>query len=285
MLQRILLGLDGSTTSSAAARWTAELAARSGATVTALCAVSPWLGFEFSLLPIDADGFAAATRKRMIEEWSQPLHAAGVTVEFEVVEDHPSVALLGRGEEADLIVVGRAGHADHWPHTLGGTTGRILRKTRRPVAVVPPPIAGRQADREVLVGFDGSPGAADAFRWACGYARELDLRVRVVRVVDVADDLRELVQEESVETQLHVAGLGLHALLADAPEGQIGISGSVVAGHVGSTLVDAAAESAALIVGSRGHSPVERVLLGSAGYYAAAHADCAVIVVPPSTGT
>ncbi len=282
-LQHIVLGLDGSSTSSSAARWTARLAARTGATVTAVCAVSPWRGFEFALLPIDADGYVDATRRRLVGDWSDPLRAAGVAVEHEVVEDHPSIALLRYGEEADLIVVGRAGHADHWPHTLGGTTSRLLRKSSRPVAVIPPPRTGTMGpDREVVVGFDGSPGATGAVWWAIDFARSFDLRLRVLRVVEVADDLRELVQADSVETQVHVAGLGLHSLIAEVPADQTGISGDVVAGHIGSTLVDQSRESALLVVGSRGHSPVERVLLGSSSYYAAAHADCPVVVVPPA---
>ncbi|GAA1430519.1 hypothetical protein GCM10009616_15320 [Microlunatus lacustris] len=75
----------------------------------------------------------------------------------------------------------------------------------------------------------------------------------------------------------------LHQLfLAAAPE--LSWSLRFLDGPVGHTIVDAAAEAQLLVVGTRGHRGLERLLVGSVSHYCLAHATCPVVSVPaPST--
>jgi nucleotide-binding universal stress UspA family protein len=135
---------------------------------------------------------------------------------------------------------------------------------------------------DVTVGVDGSEASRQGLEWAIRHAAALDLSVRIVRVVDVADDLRELVPATAVDAELEAAERALMKTIHDLSGEVPGLTTAVIPGHVGTTLVQAAAESECLVVGSRGHSPPARILLGSVSYYAASHAPCPVIVVPPN---
>ena len=59
----------------------------------------------------------------------------------------------------------------------------------------------------------------------------------------------------------------------------------VLEGHAGESIVDKAAaiETDLIVLGAKGHSTVERILLGSVSDYVANHAHCGVVVIRPPT--
>jgi nucleotide-binding universal stress UspA family protein len=284
MLSRIVLGLDGSDGATAAAEWVAGVAGRSGGRVKALCALSPLVGFEFALLPVEKIDARDVLRQLLAGKWAKPLLDAGVKPSCEIAENHPAAALLHAAdlEDADLLVVGRSHHAERWPHSLGGTTNKVLRDSTCPVAVIPPRSAVPRS-QTVVVGVDGSPNSKEAFKWALAYGRLGALRVRAVRVAEVGDDLREFVPESAIDSQVNAADQSLRALLRTALPAD-DVTGEVIPGHVGSTLVEVSAGADVLVLGSRGHTALGRILLGSTSHFAAAHAACPTVVVPPRNG-
>ena len=56
------------------------------------------------------------------------------------------------------------------------------------------------------------------------------------------------------------------------------VIGQVIEGHPGPALVDASRDADLLVVGSRGHSELAEVILGSVGMHCATHAHCPVLV-------
>jgi nucleotide-binding universal stress UspA family protein len=139
----------------------------------------------------------------------------------------------------------------------------------------------------VVVGVDGSPNAWHALEWA---AAEATLRGAKLRIVCAFED------------PVTTVGLGT-AFGAGAPitvdpsliEGAAkevadeavrragGVATEVVArcDRPGDALVEASADAALLVVGSRGHGPVGSLLLGSVSHFVVHHALCPVVIVPP----
>lgn len=136
----------------------------------------------------------------------------------------------------------------------------------------------------IVVGYDGSPDADLALRWAAetasGPSEGALLEVVVVRTVvdplfgnfDAADDrLAERWQRRAT-----------HEL------GELGAGNSAVVvrkGGVVPELIDASRDAALLVVGSAGHALTSGTLLGSVSQHAARHATCPVVVVRQERST
>ena len=155
----------------------------------------------------------------------------------------------------------------------------------------------------VVVGVDGSAGAREALRWALAESRLRKAPLRAVHAwmfgyiggsvegypywggslgsytslgVDVGDLHRAA--EDLLERAL--------AEVEDEAEG-VEIERQVVQGPAAGVLVDAAAPSDLLVVGSRGHGGFADLLLGSVSQQCVHHARCPVVVVhqPKPTAT
>lgn len=135
--------------------------------------------------------------------------------------------------------------------------------------------------RKILLGYDGSRAADDAFRFALDlarkYAAELHL-LAVARPPEMGDDVEtEAVIESSRRHYDRLLGQ-LDARLAG--EG-VAAQAHVVVGHPAEQIVRYADAHGIdhIVVGHRGHTLFERWLIGSVARQVIAYAHCAVTVV------
>jgi len=141
----------------------------------------------------------------------------------------------------------------------------------------------------VVVGIDGSAGAAAALGWAAAEARLRGSRLLIVHAwVPIYTDVLlggPLGGFSRVGTiDMHKAA---EALLENATaeldaEG-VEIECRAVEGGAPEVLVAAAAEAGLLVVGSRGHGGFAGLLLGSVSQQCAHHARCPVVIVHAPT--
>lgn len=131
--------------------------------------------------------------------------------------------------------------------------------------------------RRVVVGHDGSPESFVALDEAVAHARSLDVPLLVVNAVEpmayapgFVDDLMPAARA-SVEDAMRVARATMSEQLVDR---HIGV------GSARDVLLGVATADDLLVLGSRGHGPAGRLLLGSTSTSVAAHAPCPVLVVP-----
>jgi len=148
----------------------------------------------------------------------------------------------------------------------------------------------------IVVGVDGSPGAATALRWALAEAR---LRQAVLRVVHAwMVPLIEALPEASVlgrtplgtadeelydhlrADAMEVLDASLHLARKEEPEPELEIEGELAEARAASALIDAAKDADLLVVGSRGRGGFSGLLLGSVSAQCVHHAPCPVVVVP-----
>jgi nucleotide-binding universal stress UspA family protein len=139
---------------------------------------------------------------------------------------------------------------------------------------------------EIVVGLDVSPSALAALGWAAGQARSTGWNLRALHVVDwarahdmyttpIIDD-RVYAEDDRVdaESRRQIE----QAFASIGPE--TGWSLQFGQGHAGRLLVDQSRDAQLLVVGSREHVGLDRILVGSASHYCVSHATCPVVVVP-----
>ncbi|SDP30397.1 Nucleotide-binding universal stress protein, UspA family [Actinopolyspora xinjiangensis] len=133
----------------------------------------------------------------------------------------------------------------------------------------------------VVVGVDGSPGAAEALAWALRYASNSGATVTalIAWAHPTYYGLGAPILEEDVDEQ---AEQRLSKAVTDAVN-QLGVDVDVqqrvARGLPARALLDAAADADLLVVGSRGHGGFTGALLGSVSQHCVHHAPCPVVVV------
>ncbi len=140
--------------------------------------------------------------------------------------------------------------------------------------------------KPVVVGADGSPHSEDAVRWAAALAARHGRPLRIVTVSDIpgAAGVRDRLPADLAEA-VHRGAREIAGRAAAVPaDADLPVTAEVVAGHAAAALVEASADAAVVVVGTRGRGAIMGTLLGSVSAQVARHASCPVAVVPPGDG-
>lgn len=288
-MHTIVVGVDGSSHADIALRWALRQASSTGAAVHLVYAYGRQAGGRPA-----ADGQAAADA--VLAAVVDRHHDALDAIEWRALAQSagrgsPAHVLMDEAEQADLIVVGSRGLGGFGELILGSTSYRLVSRSRTPIAVIRDDPDARAPEAwfpaGLVVGVDGSDTGDRALRWAAAEARRRGVALDVVHAqplspyplyamgaVPGVDRERRLVREEGeriITRTVERAGdvldgveLRRHARVGP-PADQL----TVVAGtdHV-------------LVVGTRGHSYVGGVMLGSVSHQVLHHAQGPVVVVP-----
>lgn len=293
---RILLALDGSPSADRAGALVASLAWPAGTTVRLVAAldVAPalWGGPWIPAIPINADQLedeAVGELTRVLQEAQPALEAAGLTVEAELLRGRPSAAIVddARRWGPDLIVVGSRGHGPVETALLGSVSAAIVDHATCPVLVA----RGDHAAR-VILGEDGSPAGMAARDVVAAWPAFAAIPVVVVGVVDVAAPWRTGIAPTmfsaamDVYTEMIANARTTHREIVAATEAHLRAAGRTVSGELregdpADQLRRAATDDAGdlVVVGSRGHVGISRLVMGSVAHAVLTHAHCSVLVV------
>lgn len=144
-IKRILVPVDLSDFSYAALSIAIDLAKKLGARVTALhayqllqlaYAAGPFGAHDVS---IPAGNIARDAAKKHFEEAMAEVDWKGVEHDVVFIEDDPSRAVLERGDETDLVVMGTHGRTGLAAALLGGVAYHVLRNSKKPVLTIRQP--------------------------------------------------------------------------------------------------------------------------------------------------
>ena len=132
----------------------------------------------------------------------------------------------------------------------------------------------------IVVAYDGSAQAGQALAWAAEEAVGTGAPVRVVTIDEVA------ASQWGADVSVHDPDLLVRAEKSLEDAGVRDFSVERHSGHVVGELLQMADGAAMLVAGSRGHSRMGEVFVGSVSQHLARHATCSVIVVrdPHITG-
>lgn len=140
----------------------------------------------------------------------------------------------------------------------------------------------------ILVGIDGSEGAAAALSWATRVAVATGAEVLVVHVIERAtDDVRPLGSRRQCSTRA-IGATELEATWCE-PLVAAGVRHRTLieSGRAGPRLVEIARHERAdlVVTGRRGLTVLTELSQGSVSFFVTHHAPCAVAVVPAESGT
>jgi nucleotide-binding universal stress UspA family protein len=137
--------------------------------------------------------------------------------------------------------------------------------------------------RPVVVGVDGSPASQAALKWAVEDARRRGCPVDVISAWH--PDYGVMIGPVPAEVLLALSPQAMKETAQRNLDGAVqGVDGVeirriLVEGDPRDALTKASEDAELLVVGSRGHSTVAEVLLGSVSSYCVHHAACPVVVI------
>jgi nucleotide-binding universal stress UspA family protein len=280
-----IVGLDGSSTATAALRWAVSNATVHDASIVAVRAWHMPMTLTAMMMKrgVDVDRLGLeATVGHEIDEVIASIGADGNAVESLAVEGHPARVLLDQASSAALLVLGRRGISELEHLILGSVTKYCATHATVPVVVVPPEWEAAPTD-DIVVGFDGSPNSRRALRWALDFAVS-GQRVRAVAAIDVAGWLDEETTRQRFPDEVERETSRLIDAL-DAVDPDRRAERDILLHSPHQALSATAATAALCVVGGRGRGRGGPKLLGSVSSWMLHESPCPIVVIPQSTAT
>jgi nucleotide-binding universal stress UspA family protein len=139
MAEKIVVGFDNSPASQAALDWAIHQAQLVGGEIVVVYVASAVREWEFAAAQINTDPMRAEAKRRLAEEWTAPLRAAGVSYHVRLMQGRVAEELMkvARAEEASLIVIGMTARGTLTELVFGSTRHDLLHHAVRPVVAVP----------------------------------------------------------------------------------------------------------------------------------------------------
>jgi nucleotide-binding universal stress UspA family protein len=230
--------------------------------------------------------------RRRVDAAAERLRRPGLAVAERVIEGRAASVILEEAERtsAELIIVGARQHGTIERVLLGSVSAEVVDHAHCPVLVARKPTAWR-----VLIATDGSSDAALGAGFVAASGLFDAAGARVVNVVDVpaawwlgftpsdgtlATDAYATVVTDATGHARSVAAAAVRRLRAEGMEAQ-----SVLREGPAPAEIIAEAESwdaDLVVVGTRGHGLLKRLLLGSTARTVLHHAPMSVLIVRPS---
>jgi len=274
---RVLLAIDGS---------------RSADRARDLVAALPWprdSHIRIAAAIRHGDGQERYTLDTALDAAERDIMRPGRRVDRFLVDGRPASAIVDEAEAfgAELVVVGSRGHGPIQSMVLGSVSAEVVDHAPCPVLVV------RDAPfTSVLVAEDGSPSARAAADLAASWPILRGLPITVLSVAETllpmptgmtpglydeviasyhesVDDARRQADAQSVVTAERLGAAGADARPA------------MREGDAAHEIVEFARihETGVIVVGTRGHTGLARLVLGSVARNVLLHAPCSVLVV------
>lgn len=284
----VLVGVDGSDQSIAAARWAQREAGLRGAPLTLVTAYSIpayWgHGAEIGGAVLDdsrlRDGVQA-----LLDEVVAQLDEDGVRPELRVEVGDAAGVLVDLSAQADLVVVGARGRGGFLGRLLGSVSSALPGHAHCPVAILPTGTdASRAADvTPVVVGVDGSEQGRAAALVAAEEARLRGAELKLVcalpplgaNAVWLAVSVDEEARQQQLRDRLADAARWLSAEFPG-----LTVTAELVGGSPVDVMVEQTATARLTVVGTRGLGGFTGAIVGSTSRGVADHAEGPVLVVP-----
>ena len=206
MTSTILVATDGSEAAAAAESFGTDLAKRLKARLLGISVIESRIAHGMQddglgVTPPAVEPLAGYLKNRagaVCRRLAERARSAGVEHTTEVIHGIADDRIVEKGQQAEIIVVGRDGaHAQYRTGLIGSTVDGVIRKTAKSSLVVP---AGAQLVGPILLAFDGSPGSRIGARHAVQIATRLGEPIHVFidskdkgRAIARFDEVRELV--------------------------------------------------------------------------------------------
>lgn len=268
----IVVGVDGSTASTAAVQWAARWAAMRNTGLTIVHA-SPPVAPGSSLIvwtgptPSEVVRAQEEQAQRLIDDAAKTANdtAGSLHIHTRAIAAAPVPALLELSNDAQILVVGRRGRSSLSGVLLGSVSTAMIHRASCPVAVIhdESPAEAASMEAPVVVGIDGSSASELATAIAFDEASWRGVEVVALHASCDSDPfgIHEL-EWGIVEPKAHEA---LAECLAGWQERypDVRVRRVVVFDRPAHHLIEQAETAQLVVVGTRGHGEFTGLLLGS----------------------
>ncbi|MEM3731786.1 MAG: universal stress protein [Candidatus Bathyarchaeia archaeon] len=272
---KILVPIDGSTSSIMAEETAAEIAKKMDATITVLN-VAQELKVAYPI-PKDVEneifGRIEQESEKIVNDALALFREEGLKANsIKSKSSDPAENILELCNDYDLIVMGARGQREEDPYALGSVAKKVVRHTTCPTLIV------KKVTRleSLLICIDGSEHSLQAFKYAANLAQKFGSKITLInvqepRIYDYAPQTAKDLGEKILLKALELAGIE-----------KVEVDKKVEFGIPSEKIVKVAErENHDLIVlGSRGLGTVKRFLLGSVSDYVSQKAKCSILIVP-----
>ncbi|MER6012485.1 universal stress protein [Streptomyces bluensis] len=295
MSHPVLVGVDGSPPSSAAADWAAREAALRGVPLRLVHASPPLPG---TAVPVQAMDRLRQMGERMLQRAVAEIGARypDLDVHGEQADDAPAPALLAAARAARLLVVGTRGTGGFDGLAVGSVALRMAAAAPCPVVLVPQRSPGASGEggqeargaAQVVLGLDAHHPVGEVADFAFSAAEARGAQLRVVhawalpaesvspRTLVVTEEDRATWEDQEV---LRLAD-ALRAWQEKYP--RVTVRTDVMLLHPAEALVNTSRSADLLVVGRHTGPPAAEGRLGPVTHAVLHHARCPVAVVPHS---
>lgn len=286
MISTVLFATDFSAFSKEALKYALALARKTGAKVIGTHA----LRVSTPTYSLSNSSFAHVEELRKsalarLDTFFATQEMSGVDFETRLVEGLPEQVLneLAAEVKANLIVVGRHSRSTLERFFVGSTTERILRQAGFPVWVVPEKDHRSIRWKPILCATDFSHSSKDALHFSIELARNHNADLAVIHVVDMG--VEESIAGDTLRSHLEHASRKAERDLKELVRTRGAPSGTrtlVLEGKAAAVIVEQAERmgSDLLVVGERGHMPLERLAPGSTTNALLRSSHVPIVVVP-----
>jgi nucleotide-binding universal stress UspA family protein len=293
-IRSIVVPTDFSALAEAAAARAANLARLDGAAVHIVHALAvPLVADPYgSSLPTNLGDLWEALRRaaqQQVDQTRKAIEAKGVSIVTAQVSDSldpiGSIAEAVRAHGADLIVMGTHGRRGLQRAFLGSVTERALGTLDRPIlAVKEDAESAAKPISKIVLAVDFSPHSDRAVEVAASLAARLSASVDVVHAFDLPADYNPYLSAAGTEIERKIESniLGrLEAIREQLGQRKIRVHTHFRRGHSDAVITDLATQIGCqlIVMGTRGLTGLQHVLLGSVAERTLRMAPCSVLCV------
>ena len=280
-MDEFVVGLDGSEESELALRWTVGVASLANAPVRAVEAwgypkLSVVPGTRSLVSPAEMDERTAEDVRDLV---TKVLGVVPRSLSIEALRGPAAGAILQTLTPESVLVLGSRGRGGFKGLLLGSVSRECIEYATCPVVIVRhdrPPV---DRDSVILVGKDGSDGAAKALDWAVTFGQLTGARVAAAYAWEagVSEVRPRLHQRLRAEAQSSVEDW----ISGSGPE----VGSIEVEGEARAKLVELAErlDAKLIVVGRRGTSRLRGLRTGGVTSYLVSNSPTTVAIVPPVT--
>jgi nucleotide-binding universal stress UspA family protein len=296
-IQRVLVGIDFSDVSIAAAKWvTQSFAPNAEVTLAHVFEPPDRPRFAHDKLPPEEtlESVAREYANTRLREVATFLRAATTGIAVRVGKPDVEIASLAKETRADLVVIGPHDDRPRPSRFLGTVAERIVRTSPVPVLVAGTPLGG--APHNILVPIDDAEITPIVLRWTRDLVERFDADVTLLHVMSnaayshvasmsYATEESEAEARKEIQKELAQAGIRWLEELARTGIERDRVSAAVTYGKPGDAVIEMANTMVAdlIILGRRGSGLIAPALLGSTVGAVLHGARCPVLVITEST--
>jgi nucleotide-binding universal stress UspA family protein len=275
--RKILVAFDGSKTSKHALRQALKFDPYEQKETIVLTVNPPYVG-DLELIGVsNIQDVLRGQREKILSEAGEIAKEEGVSIKTRLEEGEffKKIIDIAEEEKSDLIVIGRRGITRLERALMGSVTAKVIGHSQRNVLVVP---------RDSIIKWENIVVTTDGSKYSEAAAKEAVALTKFWGEKCVLHAIA-VTRKSATEDRIQISNNALREIQLNAKKENIKVDTLLVKGKphesIHETIVEYAKEKNAdiIVMGSRGRTGIQRLLIGSVTERVIGHTTCPVMVV------